>query len=377
MCIIVAKPAGKTVTKDVLATCFKHNSDGAGFMYSDAGQLHIEKGFFKFEEFYKAYEGHAEKDVVMHFRIRTHGATDAENCHPFQISKNLAFAHNGVIRNVASKAQKDKSDTFVFNEEYIKPFVQRYGKRILQDTSFQSIIEEYIGHSKLVFLDYKGKIRIYNENLGNEEDGVWFSNLSWKPREPGVQQSYFPNSGSTWRGNQSSMGLHERSQQGKKKKNKKPRQRWNHETNVWETVGENNVKQFPLTAGASSTLEQSGTNRAQNNTTDEPSGIATISQGDLMVCLNELAHTKWQFSRGDLVEVTGFGQTAGYIWVRPLNVGGDVVPECVVAGWHFRQATSWEADRVVEYIVNDDISNYPEESEVDGPINTSDLITLH
>jgi len=42
------------------------------------------------------------------------------------------------------------------------------------------LIEEYIGYSKLTFLDTSNKLYIYNEDKGEWFEGVWFSNTGHK-----------------------------------------------------------------------------------------------------------------------------------------------------------------------------------------------------
>ncbi len=157
------------------------NSDGAGFMYAENGKLIVEKGFMTYQSFLDAYTPHAGKQMVMHFRIKTHGETNEVNTHPFKVTDSLAFAHNGVIQGFGSK---DHSDTWHFNEEVIKP-LQKNVKSFLHIQPIQELIANRIGYSKLVFMNNKGEITIINKEKGDESsDGVWFSNTGW--REPRV-----------------------------------------------------------------------------------------------------------------------------------------------------------------------------------------------
>jgi hypothetical protein len=179
MCIAIAKPAGVTIPRDILENCFENNPDGAGFMYYDpVEQLVIKRGFFSFEDFWKAWEPYQEKVAGLHFRIKTHGQINEENCHPFQISTKLAFIHNGIITRMP--VNKDHSDTWQFNERMLKPLLQRYGYGFVKDSILQQLIEEYIGYSKLVFLNSRGQFFLYNERYGTNKDGVWYSNDSFK-----------------------------------------------------------------------------------------------------------------------------------------------------------------------------------------------------
>ncbi len=160
---------------------WRTNSDGAGFMYAEDDKLHVVKGLMTYNAFMEAYEPHAGKKMVLHFRIKTHGAKDEVNTHPFKISDDLAFVHNGTITGFGSATH---SDTWHFNEELIKPL---YGsvKNFLQIAQINELLGERIGWSKLAFMDNKGNTTIINEAKGNySNDGIWFSNEGWKEYTP-------------------------------------------------------------------------------------------------------------------------------------------------------------------------------------------------
>lgn len=182
MCIAIAKPKDTVLLPYVLRNCFNHNPDGAGFAYlEDDGELVVEKGFFKFDEFLEAYKPHEDKQALLHFRIKTHGDLSADNCHPFVVEDGLAFIHNGIIS--ASRGHANMSDTAVFNEDILKPLVAKFGEDALQQDVVKTLIEQYIGSSKLAFIDSKSKqFNIFNKELGNIADEVWFSNFSWQDR---------------------------------------------------------------------------------------------------------------------------------------------------------------------------------------------------
>lgn len=178
MCIAIFKPAGKTIEKDRLAQCFKANPDGAGFMVAKNKELIILKGFFTFDEFWEAYQPYENEVAAIHFRIRTHGAIDVENCHPFAINKSLGFIHNGIISGFGLEKT---SDTHHFNQMILKPLVNKYGNNILVNPSVKYLIESKIGYSKFVVLDRHGNHSIFNKDKGNWNDEVWYSNYSYKP----------------------------------------------------------------------------------------------------------------------------------------------------------------------------------------------------
>jgi len=178
MCIIIYKPAGITLFPETMRNSFEHNKDGAGFAYVEDGKITVEKGFFTFKSFETAFKPHEKKQALLHFRIKTHGDYSEENCHPFHITTNAVFAHNGIIYRMPY--DQNKSDTALFNELVLQNLVRVYGKRILFDSVFKGLLEGYTMNSKLVFLDNSGKFTIINEKDGEWNSNCWFSNTSYK-----------------------------------------------------------------------------------------------------------------------------------------------------------------------------------------------------
>ena len=180
MCIIIYKPRGIRLVEDTLYHSFKNNPHGAGFSIIDNGELVTQKGLFTYEEFKAAYEPYQDAQALIHFRIRTHGDYGAENTHPHHVTKNLVFAHNGVIWAAGLPQDKEKSDSVVFNDLVLKNLVRVYGKKLIADPAFKIMLADFIGGSKLVFLDNQGNIQIINESGGTWVSDCWFSNNSWK-----------------------------------------------------------------------------------------------------------------------------------------------------------------------------------------------------
>ena len=181
MCIAIMKSENKKINKATLKRCYDANPDGAGFMYAENKELTVQKGYFTFKEFYKEYKPHENKQVLLHFRIKTHGKIDKKNCHPFLVNNGLGFIHNGIITGYGDDKE---SDTIAFNKAILKKIVAKHGNNSLFDDPMVELIENVIGYSKLVFLDRHGNYKIMNEDKGSWSDGVWYSNSSWKKPEP-------------------------------------------------------------------------------------------------------------------------------------------------------------------------------------------------
>lgn len=181
MCIIAVKPEKVLFTKAQLKIMWQNNPHGAGFMYADQGEVKVVKGLSTLSALIKAMEvvGPLRK-MVLHFRIRTHGAMSDDMTHPFVIRKGkLAMVHNGVIRAVVNETTDKESDTCVFarklSQNYADPLTA------VQSPFHRAMIEAYIGQSKLVFMDAAGSTYILNEQMGEWHKNVWYSNNKYKP----------------------------------------------------------------------------------------------------------------------------------------------------------------------------------------------------
>ena len=188
MCIIIYKPADMVLSPDTITNAFDNNPDGAGFAYVEDEKITVSKGFYTLEAFKEEYLPHERKQALLHFRIKTHGDYSQENCHPFEITPNLVFAHNGMIYKMPD--DPIKSDTYLFNELLLRNLVRVYGKRILFDDKFKPFLESYSTSSKFVFLDNTGRFSIINEKDGYWDAKCWFSNKSYNYKK--TKYTYHP-----------------------------------------------------------------------------------------------------------------------------------------------------------------------------------------
>ena len=201
MCIIAIKTKESDFpTQEHLKNCFNNNSDGAGFMYVNDGQVVIEKGFMTLSSFltrlaelrveHDDFKGH---NFVMHFRIGTQGKNDEHTCHPFPISSkdtllrkthlvtDIGMVHNGIISEY-SYYHKDAT-----HPEYLLSDTQLFIKKCVN--AFKSINASFYKSSLVMsYLDSicKGKLCFLNKNdeiytLGcfEEENGVLYSNRTF------------------------------------------------------------------------------------------------------------------------------------------------------------------------------------------------------
>jgi len=178
MCIIIYQPKGKNIPKKHLKESWISNSDGAGMMWAHDGKLHIHKELNNFRKFYKVYRNVVTKlecSIVVHFRIGTSGKLDEVNCHPFYVNEDLAFCHNGIM---PYSVPKDSviSDTVIFNRKIL----QNLKPSFLDDEAIVELISGYIDGSKLAFMNKHGEVKLINEDEGNWNNGIWYSNHSYE-----------------------------------------------------------------------------------------------------------------------------------------------------------------------------------------------------
>jgi|DEB0MinimDraft_6_1074348.scaffolds.fasta_scaffold01229_18 hypothetical protein len=183
MCIAIYQDAGSTLTEQEIRNSWNANPDGGGLAYiDDCGKVCTFKSMKLkglLEEYERVVDMHGQHSpMLVHFRIATHGTVNEYNCHPFMVNKNIAMIHNGVIPVLIDKKDK-RSDTRVFTEEYLP----KLPKGWLDDDYLFDMVQEYIGHSKLVFLSTENRDRAYiaNEHMGhwNPVKTIWFSNKSY------------------------------------------------------------------------------------------------------------------------------------------------------------------------------------------------------
>lgn len=202
MCIAAYKMRGNELpTKEKLQNCFRSNSDGAGFSYSYKGTVYTYKGFFNFDKFYnklmecdKKYQL-KEQGVLLHFRITTHGLTNASNCHPFALTPNehklkstftkskYSVIHNGICSctNFASK-KETLSDTARFVRDYLSK-IATYKDWFNNPHTIQ-LIEQLID-SKMAILRADGEI-IATSGFHRADDGNYYSNYSYQDYYSGI-----------------------------------------------------------------------------------------------------------------------------------------------------------------------------------------------
>lgn len=188
MCILIVKKSGAAISDGALRNSYDNNPDGCGFAYvnSENGEnkLIIEKGLFPFtlflSKFREAEQRAPESNFIIHFRISTSGGVITENCHPFYLNDNVAYAHNGILTTIP------RTD-FIGSENDTRAFGRLVLSKLFeQDPNFHSsgavrfILQEYLGRNKIALLNSDNEFTIFGESMGEWVDNVWYSNASYK-----------------------------------------------------------------------------------------------------------------------------------------------------------------------------------------------------
>jgi len=193
---------------EIMENCFTANPNGAGFMYRHEGVIHISKGYMTLDALQGALNLVSESidlkktDVVIHFRISTHGSSIPANTHPFPLSNEIsdlkalnitcerAIAHNGILHEYGgfSNAVSDMSDTMYFakmlshvKDRFIAPLMEVHAAR----------------GSRFVFMSGTGKTVHVGMNKP-KGTGIWYSNDTYL--KPVVTIYNYRHANYTWAG---------------------------------------------------------------------------------------------------------------------------------------------------------------------------------
>jgi predicted glutamine amidotransferase len=191
MCILINHPANTNFSDELLADFYDFNSDGFGAMYAEAGKLVIIKTLGKPDEIEALYKKElAHRDCIIHYRMKTHGDIDLDNCHPYRINDDIWMAHNGILA-MGNPIDKRKSDTWHFIEYIIRPALAA-DPDLIFDLDYQEYLENMIGGTnKFAFMHKSGKSVILNEQAGVTHQGAWLSNTyAWSAHKHGHGYKY-------------------------------------------------------------------------------------------------------------------------------------------------------------------------------------------
>ncbi len=177
MCMAIFKPADKLLTKRAAKNSFDGNKHGAGYAYAKDGKLVVEKGFFSFAKFWKAFNAIQKGNpCLVHFRWATHGKIDAANCHPFIVTNGVAMVHNGIFSDFGGTK---RSDTAEFTKCVLTPMFKS-APDAWKLPAYQYMLEKTVGvGNKVIILNALGEHLIVREFAGIWDKGIWYSNSGY------------------------------------------------------------------------------------------------------------------------------------------------------------------------------------------------------
>ena len=188
MCIVITKDKYVSMpSNNTLRRCWQSNPQGAGYMYTDPTTRQVigKKGFMTLDAFLKELSNPKldKMNVVIHFRIATHGGVNDAATHPFPISNKVddlnalewtsraGIAHNGIIPGYGT--QRGLSDT----QEFIKNVLSKSGEHVLHP-GVLSMTTALIGSSRLAIMRRDKIVRVGGGWV--QFKGCWYSNSGYK-----------------------------------------------------------------------------------------------------------------------------------------------------------------------------------------------------
>lgn len=214
MCILIHHTEQTAFGREHLADFYSRNSDGFGALIKGERGMEVVKTLGNLDEIEELYKSRIfGREAIIHFRMQTHGDIDMTNCHPYQVTNDIWMAHNGVL-STGNAADKTKSDTWHYINDYLKPMLEAHPE-LIHNPAFIKMVGDHIGTSnKFGFMDYRGRIAIVNRSAGVEHFNAWLSNTyAWTPSKWGyytAQSRYYSGwdweGGSTWRDDYTGYG---------------------------------------------------------------------------------------------------------------------------------------------------------------------------
>lgn len=170
-------------TPNLIDEIYAQNSDGLGFMYNSTRGVRVYKCLPK-----NAAEARAavamfpqdDRELAVHWRWRTHGAIDKDNCHPYPVDGGGYLIHNGVLEE-GNKADPTRSDTYHYIKKYLSGGLMEH---VAHEPAFLKLITDHIGYgNKFVLMTSDGRMSIAGKHRGIELGGMWWSNTyAWDPK---------------------------------------------------------------------------------------------------------------------------------------------------------------------------------------------------
>lgn len=180
MCLIIWRQAKQYITDEFLKDVWSRNDDGWGIMWTDKFKVNVHRGmdYESFIKEYRALEKDKRRQMVIHFRMATHGAKTIKNCHPFKVMDDVYLMHNGIISIDIPTMDKELSDTKIFVRDVLRPILKSVDSpsTFIRSTAFKHLMDSYCSEhsSRLTVMDVMGPV-FFGGWFKTKKD-LWVSN---------------------------------------------------------------------------------------------------------------------------------------------------------------------------------------------------------
>lgn len=166
MCLIVARDTTTPTAEGFpFSAAWDHNPDGFGIALADGKRLYVFKTRHRDRAERLLRDAmNGNRPFLAHFRFRTRGKRNIDNCHPFPIGRHHAvMAHNGTLET--DEGPKGESDSHMFARGVLGPLADIGGINHLFDkrSKIGRMLEFMTQGSRIALLRSTGQITIYGK----------------------------------------------------------------------------------------------------------------------------------------------------------------------------------------------------------------------
>jgi len=166
MCLIIKKPAGRTIAAEFLHNAWQDNPHGWGCFHLVQGRPVWARGMSLagLVEHNRSLPGHAE--VYLHLRKATYGPVSPSLAHPHMVREGLLLMHNGSIDHLApadtaiSGPSSDTTELAACLRDVLAGLSDAQAARMLRSDGLARLLAPLIHGSMLVLLDAHGAVRL-------------------------------------------------------------------------------------------------------------------------------------------------------------------------------------------------------------------------
>ena len=206
MCLLIQQSKETNFAEEHLLDFYTRNRDGIGVMWAEGGKLHYEKHLPKnAQDCVDFYNRVARgKDACVHYRMKTHGHIDMDNCHPYDVfgfdepnEMPTLLMHNGIL-HTDNRKDSSKSDTWHYIRDYLRP-LSKHDPAFMFTKEFADVIGRHIGNNRFALMNHLGQVSIINKKQGVTFNGAWMSNeYAWSAHKYLPNKTYYNSKWGEW-----------------------------------------------------------------------------------------------------------------------------------------------------------------------------------